>query len=121
MERLAPPASFELQALDESALEAAPAPRPLADYEPFDAAQDAERFGRVDAHARQVAARRFGTLRELLYALVFRRGLADDFERVRYVFDASCSTLCGGAALRFGSVRCAAPSTSGSRAPTCCT
>lgn len=84
VENLKPPANFSLRALEEAALEEAPAPRPLTDYEPFDAERDAERFGRVDAHARQVAAsRRFSTLRELLYALIFRRGLDDDFERVR--------------------------------------
>ena len=84
VEHLQPPATFELHALDERSLDEEPAPRPLTDYEPFDIEEDAERFGRVDAHARQVASRRFATLRELLYALVFRRGLDDDFERVRY-------------------------------------
>ena len=85
--RLTPPDSFALPALDgqRSPAEAEREPRstPLRDYPPFDPEQDARTYRLVDEHAVAVSRTRFATARALVYALVYARGLDDDFERAR--------------------------------------
>lgn len=96
---MAPPQDFQLvHVVTRSAAssEAPPVPRPLEGFAAFDPIADALLYERIDAHARQVAERAlkgrsggngatsFGSMRELLYALVFSRGLHnDEFEVAR--------------------------------------
>ena len=85
--RLSPPDSFALPALDvqraPAEAEREPRPTPLRDYPPFDPEQVARKYRLVDEHAVAVSRARFANARALIYALVYARGLDDDFERAR--------------------------------------
>ena len=98
---MSPPTEFQLVHVSTSlaaSSEAPPEPRPLEGFAAFDPGADAHLYARIDAHAREVSeralkglglgvvggAKGFGSMRELLYALVFSRGLHhDEFEVVR--------------------------------------
>ena len=110
---MSPPTEFQLVHVSTrltASSEAPPEPRPLEGFAEFDPIADAHLYARIDSHAREVSeralkglglgggggggggvgAKGFGSMRELIYALVFSRGLHhNEFEVVRCVLDSN--------------------------------